>query len=311
MRNAALLSVATIAAGFVVPVIPFAGIPLAGFALGWIAYRFGFRSSIVLALVSSALVAVFGPFVLGSVPLDALYVAVSLLAAGPAAAWALRRYPAWSVVMVATVVATAAFLVTPSGILFMRENLAAAPQAFEKVAASGYVSDPTFIRQNIGLLTTVMTALLPAAIAYMTGLGMMLAVPLVGRAGRALGVQVNRYPALADTDLTFHVVWPTIAGLALMAVGTFQGHGEGVVYVVGLSLLTIVFPVLMLQGFGLVAALYRKLGVGRLLRGVGYVLLVLSTWLLVLLGVLGLVDLFLNFRKLPRGQVVPTVGSAG
>ncbi len=311
MRNAALLSVATIAAGFVVPVIPFVGIPLAGFALGWIAYRFGSRSSVTLALVASALVAVFGPFVVGSAPLDALYVAVSLLAAGPAAAWALKRYPAWSVVMVATVVATAAFLVTPTGILFIKENLATAPQAFEKVATSGYVSDPAFIRQNIGLLTTVMAALLPAAIAYMTGLGMVLAIPLVARAGRALGVQVNRYPALADTDLTFHIVWPTIASLALMAVGTFRGHAQGIVYIVGLSLLTILFPVLILQGFGLVGALYRRLGAGRIVRTIGYVLLVLSTWLLLFLGVLGLVDLFLNFRKLPRGQVVPTTGSAG
>ena len=310
MRNAALLSVATIAAGFVVPVIPFVGIPLAGFALGWIAYRFSLRSSITLALLASALVAVFGPIVLGSAPLDALYVAVSLLAAGPAAAWALRRYPAWSVVMVATVVATAAFLVTPSGLLFITENLATAPQAFEKVAASGF-SDPAFIRQNIGLLTTVMAALLPAAIAYMTGLGMVAAIPLVSRAGKALGVQVNRYPALADTDLTFHIVWPTIAGLALMAVGTFQGHGQGIVYVVGLSFLTILFPVLILQGFGLVGALYRRLGAGRIVRTIGYVLLVLSTWLLLLLGVLGLVDLFLNFRKLPRGQVAPTTGSVG
>jgi len=124
-------------------------------------------------------------------------------------------------------------------------------------------------------------------------------------------VQVNRYPALADTDLTFHIVWPTIAGLALMAVGTFQGHGQGIVYVVGLSFLTILFPVLILQGFGLVGALYRRLGAGRIVRTIGYVLLVLSTWLLLLLGVLGLVDLFLNFRKLPRGQVAPTTGSVG
>jgi len=310
MRNAVLLSVATIAAGFVVPVFPFVGIPLAGFALGWIAYRFGTWSSVAAALSASALVAVFGPTVLpGLLPLDALYVAVALLAAGPAAALALRRYPAWNVVVFATFAATAAFLVTPLGMQLIKDNLAAAPQAFEKLAASGMVSDPTFVRQNMATLLTVTAAMLPAAIAYMTGVGMMLAIPLVSRAGRTLGVEVSRYPVLADVDLSFHVVWPTIASLALMAVGTFQGHSQGFVYIAGLSLLMIVFPALVLQGFGLVAALYRRLGVGRFMRTLGYVLLVLSTWLLLLLGVLGLVDLFLNFRKVARGQAVTTTGA--
>jgi len=174
MRNAVLLSVATIAAGFVVPVFPFVGIPLAGFALGWIAYRFGTWSSVAAALSASALVAVFGPTVLpGLLPLDALYVAVALLAAGPAAALALRRYPAWNVVVFATFAATAAFLVTPFGMQLIKDNLAAAPQAFEKLAAGGMVSDPTFVRQNMATLLTVTAAMLPAAIAYMTGVGMM------------------------------------------------------------------------------------------------------------------------------------------
>ena len=310
MRNAVLLSVATIAAGFVVPVFPFVGIPLAGFALGWIAYRFGTWSSVAAALSASALVAVFGPTVLpGLLPLDALYVAVALLAAGPAAALALRRYPAWNVVVFATFAATAAFLVTPLGMQLIKDNLAAAPQAFEKLAAGGMVSDPTFVRQNMATLLTVTAAMLPAAIAYMTGVGMMLAIPLVSRAGRTLGVEVSRYPVLADVDLSFHLVWPAIASLALMAVGTFQGHSQGFVYIAGLSLLMIVFPALVLQGFGLVAALYRRLGVGRFMRTLGYVLLVLSTWLLLLLGVLGLVDLFLNFRKVARGQAVTTTGA--
>jgi hypothetical protein len=307
MRNAVLLSVATIAAGFVVPVFPFVGIPLGGFALGWIAYRFGSRSSIALALVATALVAVIGPIVLpGMLPLDALYVGVALLAAGPAAAWALRRYPAWNVVMFATFAATAAFLVTPFGVQLIKDNLAAAPQAFENLATSGLVSDPTFVRQNMGTLLTVTAAMLPAAVAYMTGLGMLLAIPLVSRLGRSLGVEVSRYPVLADVDLSFHLVWPAIAALALMAAGTFQGHAQGTVYVAGLSLLMIVFPVLVLQGFGLVAALYRRLGIGRIMRTLGYVLLVLSTWLLVFLAVLGLVDLFVNFRKIARGQATTT-----
>jgi uncharacterized protein YybS (DUF2232 family) len=142
----------------------------------------------------------------------------------------------------------------------------------------------------------------PSSAAYLMGIGALAAVPLVGRAGRSLGQVVNRYPALADVDFTFHLVWPAIAGLALVAAGTVWGKGQGPIYAVGYNTLIIVRPALVLQGFAVFSALYRRIGTGRVWRTIGLVLLAATEWIVPSVSVLGVADLFFNFRKLPRHQ---------
>ena len=310
IRNVVLLSVATTVAGFIVPALPYLGIPLAGFALGWIAYRFGQGPSIAMALTSSALVAAFGPTVAGLDRLDAVFVAVALLAAGPFAAWALRRYSAYGVVALGTLAVAGTFLAAPIGAQTLKESLAMSRQILEALAASGSVADPAALKASLGALLAQMTATWPATVLYTMLPGMLFAVPLVGRAGRSLGVEANRYPPLADTDLTFHLVWPSIAGLGLLAAGTYWGHGQGTLYAVGLNLMMIVRPALVLQGLSVFAALYRKIGVGRVMRTVGFVLLGLTELLVPSVSVLGLVDLFLNFRKLARAGATTNATTA-
>ena len=310
IRNVVLLSVAVTAAGFLVPALPFVGMPLAGFALGWIAYRFGVGPSIALALAVSALVAVFGPAAIAVDRLDALFVAVALLAAGPVAAWALRRYSAYSVAAIGTLAVAGAFLVAPAGAQTLKDSLAMSRQILEALAASGSVADPVALKASVGALLTQMTATWPATVLYTMAPGMLFAIPLVSRAGRSLGIEVNRYPALADTDLTFHLVWPAIVGLGLLAAGTFWGHGEGTVYVAGLNLMMVVRPALVVQGLSVFAALYRKMGVGRVMRTIGFVLLGFTELLVPSLSVLGLVDLFLNLRKVERAGTTAKAGAA-
>jgi uncharacterized protein YybS (DUF2232 family) len=310
MRNLVLLSVATIAAGFLMPALPFAGIPMAGFALGWIAYRFGTRPSIAVALVASAVVAVLGPAAVGIDRLDALFVVVAMLAAGPAAAWALRRYSAYSVVAAGTLVAAGVYLVAPIGAQTLKDSLMLSRQMLDALVAGGSVADPAALKESVAALLAQMAATWPATVVYTIGPGMLLSVPLVSRVGRSLGVEVKRYPALADTDLSFHLVWLAIAGLALLAAVTFWSHAQGTAYAVGLNLLMIVRPALALQGLAVFAALYRRISVGRVMRIIGFVLLGLTEVLVPSVSVLGLVDLFLNLRKFPRAGAKAGTGTA-
>ncbi len=305
IRNVVLLSVATAAAGLLVPGLPFVGIPLAGFALGWIAYRYGQGAAIAVALGSSAVAAVFGPAVVGIGRLDALFVAVALLTAGPATAWALKRYSAYSVVAAGTAVIAAAYLLAPVGAQTLKDSLAMSRQFLDLFASSGSVADAAALKASVTALLAQMAATWPATVFYTIGPGMLFAVPIVARTGRSAGVETRRYPALADTDLTFHLVWPAIAGLALLAVGMFWGHGSGTAYDVGLNVLMIVRPALALQGLAVFAALYRRIGVGRFMRTFGFVLLALTELLVPSVSVLGLVDLFLNMRKIARPGAVP------
>lgn len=310
IRNVVLLSVATFAAGFIMPAIPYVGLPLAAFALGWIAYRFGYVPSIALALVATALVAMFGPAALSVSSLDALFVAVALLAAGPGTAWGLRRHSALSVVAVTSIIIAGAYLITPIGAQTLKESLAFTRAFLDALVVSGNVADPAALKDSAGALVVQATAVWPSRVVYLMGVGMLVAVPLVSRAGRALGQDVSRYPALAEVDVSFDLVWPTIIGLALLAAGTFWGAGQGVLYTVGLNVLMVVRPALVLQGLGVFAALYRKIGVGRVMRTVGFALLGFTEVLLPSVSVLGVVDLFLNLRKIPRRSGTAATGAA-
>jgi hypothetical protein len=301
MRNAVFLSVATFAAGLLVPSIPYVGLPLAAFALGWMTFRFGMLPASLLAVAASLPVVFFGP-ILAVNGFDAIFVAVALLAVGPGTAWALRRYSALTVAGGAALIVSAAFLLAPIGAGTLQGTLDIWKAAFQQAAASGSVSDPATLRTSAAAFVQLLSTAWPALVFYFVGTGVVISVPLVSRAGRSLGQSVNRYPALTDIDLSFHVVWPAIAGIALLAAGTFWGHGQGLVYAVGFNSLLILRPALVLQGLAVFAALYRRIGAGRVWRVIGFALLGLTELLLPSVSVLGLADLFFNLRRLPRTQ---------
>lgn len=305
IRNAALLSVATFAAGFVALAVPYVGLPLAAFALGWITYRFGAVPATVLALGTAACVAVFGPSVLGTTVADGAFVGVALLAVGPIAAQALRRYPAVNVAAGAALAITLAFLVAPIGADTLKISLEAWRQILAGLAASGSVSDPATIRATTVTLLAQMSATWPATTFYTMGIGTAIGVSLTGRAGRSLGVEVRRYGSLADMDLTFHVVWPAIVGLALTAAGSLWHQAPALVGTIGENVLMFVRPFLFLQGAAVFASLYRRMGAGRITKTIGLVLLFLTESFVPSVSVLGVVDLFANLRKLPRPHSAP------
>jgi hypothetical protein len=306
IRNAALLSVATVAAGFLVPVLPYAGLPLAAFALGWLSFRFGHAPAMLLAVSTAGIVAIFGPSLIGTSVFDGVFVAVTLLAIGPAAAIALRTYPALNVAAVAAVAITAAFLVAPIGAVTLRESVGAWGQILDALAASGKVSDPVALKATTTAMLAQMSLTWPATSFYTMGIGTVAGVALVSRAGRSLGQDVHRYGPLADTDVSFHVVWPTIIGLGCAAAGSLWSQAPEVVGAVGTNLLMFVRPFLFLQGAAVFAALYQKMGAGRFMKIMGFVLLALMDTFVPSVSVLGIADVFANLRKLPRaGGGVP------
>jgi uncharacterized protein YybS (DUF2232 family) len=141
----------------------------------------------------------------------------------------------------------------------------------------------------------------PVLYLYVAGLAAVLTVPVVSRLGRALGEPVSVLPPLTELDLSPHLVWPAIAGLALLAVAAASHQPTGWAQAAGLSLLFAVRPALFFQGLGDFAALYRKAGVGRVGRGFGFAFLAFSEFAVPSVSIVGLADLFANLRKLPRG----------
>lgn len=301
IRNSILLAVATLAAGMLVPIAPFAGMPLAAFALAWFAYRFGIERSAVLALIASLPMAFSAPTFATS-PLDAAFVAVALLAVGPFAVWALERYPAYAVAAGIAIACGMAFVLVPLGQETLRQSVAMWSSVLRTTLQNQPGNDATAVDVALRAFAAQMRLAWPSSAAYTMGLGALLSVPVVSRAGRSFGRPANRYPALAETDLSFHLVWPTITGLALVAFGTTLGGGKGLVYGLGYNLLMMVRPALFLQGLAVFASLYRRMKAGTVWRVIGLVLLGLTELVVPSVSVLGVVDLFANIRKLPSRQ---------
>jgi len=304
IRNAVLLSVATVAASILMlnANSTIIAIPLVAFALGWLTYRFGTVPAAILALFAGALVALLGPSLFEAHVLDGVYVAIALLVVGPVSAVFLKRYPAVNVAVGVALVTTAAFLLSPLGAETYASTMAVLPRMVAALTAGGSSTDAATLKVTTDALISQIAMTWPASAFYTLGAGVVLGISLTGRAGRMLGQQVNRYGALADIDVSFHVIWPTIVGLALAAAGTMYTSLPVTVAVIGTNLLLCVRPLLFLQGVAVFSALYRKMGAGRIARTIGLVLLCLTELLVPSVSILGVVDLFMNLRKLRRGR---------
>ncbi|MDO8963598.1 MAG: DUF2232 domain-containing protein [Coriobacteriia bacterium] len=320
IRDMVLGSLAAFAAAFVMPTMPFVGMPLAALALGWLSFRFGsawgVASAIIATVAVTALAATLAPVSIGS----ALFVAVALLAAGPGAAWALRRWEATSVIAAVTLVLFAALLtasVLEASALHTTVAAQSAKEAklvFDAFMSSSQRSAPdAALRANAATIVTQIALLWPSGLFVTVAFAAALAVPIVSWQGRRAGQEVSALPALADLDLSFHLVWFAIAGLALVAAAVFLNQSTGPLWALGMNLLVAARPALFVQGLAVFAALYRRLGVGRLGRGLGFVVLGLSELAIPSVSVAGLVDLFFNLRKRPRdgsGIIADPVGPA-
>jgi hypothetical protein len=308
-KNVALLSVATMAAGFLVLAFPYVGFPAAAFALGWVTYRFGLGPAAGLAVSVGVVVGVFGPSMLGTEVLDGVFVAVTLLAIGPLAAVLLKRFTALNVAIGVALIVTAAFLVAPIGaqtFALSKEMLAA---FLTTQASASSVTDPAALKAASESLLKMFSDTWIASSFYTMGLSTLISIPFVARAGRSLGQPVKSYGPLADADLTFHLVWPMILGLGLAALGTMWSQAPSWLLLTGDNVLRIVRSLLFIQGVAVFAAVYRKMKAGRVTKVIGFVLLALTELFVPSVSVVGAVDLFANLRKIPRAGTQPTVTS--
>jgi hypothetical protein len=248
----------------------------------------------------------------GSV-LWAAVVAAMLLASGPGLAWALTRWKAQSAVVVLTVVLTvatvafAAVIAAAAGTTFLAQRAADAATMASMIIAWGARSSmrPEAAQQLADRFVQSSIMLWPSQFFYLGASAAILAVPLVSRAGRVLGRTVSALPRLPDLDVSPHIVWPAIAGIGLLAAAAYEGRPTGLAQAIGTNLLLVVRPALFFQGLANFAALYQKAGVRRGTRVFGFTFLTLSEAFIPSVSVIGLADLFVNLRKLPRAGEEP------
>jgi len=295
-------------------VFPFVGIPVAAGALATLWFG-GRRTVAVLAACAggAATMVLAAPSLTPSAVVGAVHIALWLLVAGPLAAVLLRRWSAvnalllvagLSVALMAGLFGVTAALQGEGVTALVSSEVRSViepylTQALAPDAAAGEV--PAEVAEQVDELVNGAVRAWPSAIAVEAGLAAMLALVAVGMVAVRSGVAVRSVPRFEALDLSPHVVWGLIGGIGLVALDKFLGGWNGgVLGLVGENAMRITQWVLFLQGIAVFAALYRKVGMGRASRTFGFILLGVTEAFVPLVSLTGLIDMFVNVRKLPR-----------
>jgi len=125
------------------------------------------------------------------------------------------------------------------------------------------------------------------------------------RCGRAVKV-----PTLSHLDLTPHVLWPFIVGLFALAASYGPVANPTLWRTVGLNLVLCVRALFALQGFGVSAGVLDRTGVGPGGRILALAALAVLDVFTLAVSFIGLVDFWVNFRRLPRDGATPSSPAA-
>jgi uncharacterized protein YybS (DUF2232 family) len=105
------------------------------------------------------------------------------------------------------------------------------------------------------------------------------------------GIQSVGPGALRSWGLSYPWVWVTIFGGVLVVLP------GGILGLIGINLLIVMGTLHLLQGIGVISTLFHERGVPPFIRGIFYVLLCFQQVILLGVIILGLFDVWFNFRK--------------
>jgi len=274
---------------------PYVGLPLSAAALAGLVYKERQTSAAVAAVMSSAAV--------GFLSVSGAAMLSVALAATLFAIMALRRHDGPSVALV--------YVPVLAGALALRDFSTAwvSGQTLTEYYDNGLEAARTMLA-TLGA-DDLVTAEAIEAITTFAPLGYVLtalvaAVPtllVILWVGRRIGAPVVRAPRVDMLDFSPHVLWPLILALGAGAAAQIWGEFGDPLEAVALNLLLTVRIVLFVQGFAVIAAWLRRANIGRpglILLGSLALLIDGPTWAV---SVIGLLDFWINFRKLNRDGV--------
>ncbi len=317
-RDLALLSFTCVAAAVVARALPPVGVPLAAFALVWTTLVWGSGVALAFCVVATAAAAVLQPS-------SAIFVLPAFVAAGPLGVRVARWRGPYAFILMLSAVVFAGSLAADvasfaaAGVPFAQGVRETVTVAADQVLAA---NPPTGTDDQIKAAKAALEAWKGFLIMTWPAGYMMIAIAAAyvaaiagDRVAKRLGAEWRPMPQLKQVDLSVHIAWPVIGGLAALSVAALTHVSGGIAQAIGLNLLVVARLPLSLQGLGVFASLYDKLGVGKVGRAFGYVLLLLAEVFMFAVSLVGLADLWVNFRRLDRasagGTPLERPGSSG
>ena len=298
IRDTTLLSGAVVLGGVLAPSLLLLGVPMASAGVAGLVGS----GRLAAAAFAAGLAVAFAAFLS---PADAVLL-VPVLTALLLVSLRLREHSALQGVAILTAVITLSAAAADAvrawlaGTTLLQERTEMVESALELATGVTGVEGDALAGLDSEVLVDLMVRVWAVDYFTMGVLTAVAGVAVAGWAGSKTGSPIHRLPALSELDLSPHILWPFVGGLLLLAVGRVSGDMTGLAWIAGLNLLLAVRLPLFAQGLGVASSLYRRAGLGRFARLIGYALLAVVELLVPLLSLVGLMDFWANFRKLPR-----------
>jgi hypothetical protein len=295
--DVALLFAAIVFGTVLTPSVAFVGLPLAAAGVAGLAYR---GHTVAAALAAAAGVAAVGVLqtadvVYAAPALAAVVLTVALLPkrSFQAVAGLLVGVLALANVAADALVARLQGTTLPASIAKQATEVAT---EMSKAMGSSASADAVSSLKNAAHLIVVAWPSTYFQSAVFVGAVVLVAIVWAARrAGRDLDV-----PPVSRLDLSPHILWAFVAGLLMLAASYSSIAGAITLGAVGLNLVLCVRTLFFVQGFGVMAGVLDRAGVGLGGRIFALAALAALDALTLVVSFTGLLDFWINFRRLPR-----------
>jgi hypothetical protein len=291
-RDALLLSAAVVLGVLVPPGLAVFGMPIAAAGIAGLAYRRRLANAAIAVALGVAGVALMGA-------LDLVYMVPAVVVIVVAVVLLPRIDAQWIGLLLLSVLGVADAVHT--NLVIIAEHLT--PEKYVTQMVDAIAVPGSTAAQNADTITLLLT-LLPMAYFASGLITATVTIAAIAWAAKRSG-RVLRVPALEQLDLTPHVLWPFIVGVLAMA-GSYGAFSyASTLRSVGLNLVLSTSVLFAMQGVGVFAGMLTRLGVKGIVRVLAWVALAMTSVLMPAASFLGLLDFWVNFRRLPRDGSTP------
>ena len=116
------------------------------------------------------------------------------------------------------------------------------------------------------------------------------------------GVSIEQPAAFKEWDIPWYFCWGVIAGIVCVIVPQFSSLYDGIIDIIGYNLLVVFGFLYLMLGASTLWGLLERFKIRNAIKIFILAIIFLFFGFIIVLPVLGLIDIWANFRKLNRGQ---------
>ena len=199
-----------------------------------------------------------------------------------------------------------AFVARAAGTTLLAEWAAQSKRLVAEMTKSLGASATTDIRTQLDGAASFVASAWPSVYFQSAVIMAVIVIAAISWAARRTEAPLD-VPRFSQVDITPHVLWAFVAGLLLLAASYTSFSASVTLGVVGLNLVLCARTLFFLQGMSVSAGVLDRAGVGLGGRILALAALAALDALTFAISFTGLMDFWVNFRRLPRDGEMPVV----